>query len=453
MPDLISISIREFELYAMTLPSGPNFGDARLMSTWRSDRATCVGATVWYPGSQSYGFLAMRRRVDHRLAQVANEDGLGDHDAALDAMRTAMRSDAPPEPVPSGERNRPLLSRLDNRTPCDTFKLLTSTLSHWPALMTVGELYLAMPKPDDNFASDFQTANFDARLWELYLFACFREQGIAVSQDWPSPDFHLRSGTDEAYVEAVTANPQEPRQPGFPRPRPAPQDRDERLSGFAAVRFAKTLRSKLQRAYEKLPHVRGLPYALAIADFHSPGSMVWSREALPTYLYGLLPSIVDGPAGKSGSMQPLAHLRGHPQIPAGLFLDPSMKDLSAVISSNGGTLSKFNRMGFLAGFRVPGMTMRRSGSLFDRRPGVLEPIDFNFDILSNDYARLWPGGEAWCQELEVFHNPLANAPLSFDLIPRATHWFAKDGEVVCQTVWKNSVLASTTRVKAPPLPK
>jgi len=177
--------------------------------------------------------------------------------------------------------------------------------------------------------------------------------------------------------------------------------------------------------------------------------MVWSREALPTYLYGRVPLIVDGSAGKSASMQPLTHLRGHPHIPAGLFYDDSMKDLSAVIFSNAGTIAKFNRMGFLAGFRVPGMTMHRSGILFDRRPGVLEPIHFHFDILSNDYARLWPGGEAWCQELEIFHNPLANAPLSFDLIPGATHWFAKDGEIVCETVWKNVVLASITHVEAP----
>lgn len=452
MPDLVSISDREFELYALTLPSGPNFDDSRLLSTWRNDRHTGVGTTFWLPSSQSYGFLAMRRRVDHRLVQVANQTGFADHDAALAAMRNAMKPEETPEPIPSGERRRPLLSDLGNRTPSDTFKLLTGTVSHWPALRTVGEIYLAMPQPDDNFASDFQTTNFDARLWEMYLFACFREQGIIVSQDRPSPDFHLQLGADQLYVEAVTANPQGPRQPGLPLPQHAPQDREERLSGSAAVRFAKTLRSKLQRAYEKLPHVRGSPYALALADFHGPSSMVWSREALPTYLYGQLPVILDGPAEKSASMQRLGHLRDHPHIPAGLFSDESMKDLSAVIFSNAGTISKFNRMGFLAGFRLPGMTMRRAGILFDRRPGVLEPIDFDFDILSSDYAKLWPGGEAWCQELEVFHNPLASAPLSFDLIPGATHWFKRDGEVVCETIWKNFVLASITRVKAPSFP-
>jgi hypothetical protein len=53
MSDLISIFTREFELYAMTLPSGPNFGKARLMSTWRSDGHTSVGATFWHPEAQS----------------------------------------------------------------------------------------------------------------------------------------------------------------------------------------------------------------------------------------------------------------------------------------------------------------------------------------------------------------------------------------------------------------
>jgi hypothetical protein len=34
-------------------------------------------------------------------------------------------------------------------------------------------------------------------------------------------------------------------------------------------------------------------------------------------------------------------------------------------------------------------------------------------------------------ELEVFHNPLAARPIPFDLIPGATHWFERDGEIKC----------------------
>jgi hypothetical protein len=67
----------------------------------------------------------------------------------------------------------------------------------------------------------------------------------------------------------------------------------ERLIGLAAVRFAKTLRSKWMRRYDQLAHVRGKPFALALADFHAPGSMTWSRVALPCYLYGHAPKIIE----------------------------------------------------------------------------------------------------------------------------------------------------------------
>lgn len=69
---------------------------------------------------------------------------------------------------------------------------------------------------------------------------------------------------------------------------------------------------------------------------------------------------------------------------------------------------------------------------------------FHYDILSDQYAALWPGGEAWCQELEVYHNPLATQPVAFDLLPGATHWFEEDGEIRCLSIWEWSVLSSVT---------
>ncbi|MCI3181691.1 hypothetical protein C5708_15700 [Caulobacter sp. CCUG 60055] len=35
----------------------------------------------------------------------------------------------------------------------------------------------------------------------------------------------------------------------------------------------------------------------------------------------------------------------------------------------------------------------------------------------------------------------------FDLIPRATHWFERDGEVECSTMWANSVPSSITHLR------
>jgi hypothetical protein len=34
----------------------------------------------------------------------------------------------------------------------------------------------------------------------------------------------------------------------------------------------------------------------------------------------------------------------------------------------------------------------------------------------------------------------------FDLIPGATHWFERDGDIECSTIWANSVLSSVTRL-------
>jgi len=84
--------------------------------------------------------------------------------------------------------------------------------------------------------------------------------------------------------------------------------------------------------------------------------------------------------------------------------------------------------------------------LFDRTPGALAPTQFDLDILSDEYAALWPHGEAWCVELEVYHNPLATRPMAFDLIPGATHWFELNGELVCSTVWEHQVLSSITNL-------
>ena len=55
--------------------------------------------------------------------------------------------------------------------------------------MAIGECYFALPNPDANFVPDFQTSNFGSRLFELYLIACFREQGLSVRQDMDLTSF------------------------------------------------------------------------------------------------------------------------------------------------------------------------------------------------------------------------------------------------------------------------
>lgn len=443
----VPLSRRAFDLYAISMPFGPNYGDAEFVTAFKDERCGAIGAVFGTPDGR-FVALTMRRRGDHRFVMTSEEDSIPTLDQAVAQLTENMKVGQPAEPLKPGERRRPRLLDLDRRTPCAAFQLLAGGPIRWAAMNTVMELYLAMPNPDANFASDMQTANFDSRLWELYLFACFREMGLEVSQDVPSPDFKLVAGPLSAYVEAVTANPTKARDGSLPELKHAPVDKVDRLAGDAAARFAKTLRSKIQKGYHDQPHVRGLPFALALADFHGGSTMVWSREALSTYLYGKLPVVKEGENGRYAVSEPIDKLKGH-DIKAGLFNDPEMRGLSAIVFSNACTIAKFNRMGVLAGLGVPGVKLRRKGILYDRTPGALEPIDFDMDVESEEYQALWPRGEAWCVELEVYHNPCAAHPFPFELLPGATHWFERNGEIVCDTIWKNTVLASMTITSAP----
>jgi hypothetical protein len=80
--------------------------------------------------------------------------------------------------MPSARPN--ILDVADRTVLNEKFSMLCNSVHHFAALHTVAEVYFALDRPDKNFVGDFQTEGFDARLWELYLFAAFREQGIEV---------------------------------------------------------------------------------------------------------------------------------------------------------------------------------------------------------------------------------------------------------------------------------
>ncbi|RVL47231.1 hypothetical protein [Sinorhizobium meliloti] len=443
------VSQRQFELCALSLERGPNFEPSTIFSAYQVGRGSACGCILLDEAHKTFSTIALRRRVDHRWVCVDKQDPFSTPEQALDALSIAMRGGDPPEPLPPGARRRAPLLKIGLKGASREFELLAGTVSHLPALVAVGECYLALPKPDANFVTDLQTVNFASRLFELYLFACFREQGLIVRQDHVSPDFEIEKDGDVCWIEAVTANSDIPGAGGIGDWVHAPEDRTEHLTGAPAERFAKTLRGKLQRNYQAMDHVHGHPFAIAIADFHESGSMVWSREALPTYLYGQRADVIGEGSSRRAIGTPITSLTGKHSLPAGLFRDPEFAHLSAVIFSNAGTMAKFNRMGFLAGIHPPGLKMVRSGIIFDRTPGALDPIPFELEVGSAEYAALWPWGEAWCQELEVYHNPLATHPIPFDLIPGATHWFEKDGDVECNTIWANSVMSSVTHLRMP----
>ncbi len=281
------------------------------------------------------------------------------------------------------------------------------------------------------------------------MLASFREQGLLVTQDHPSPDFRvLNKHGGEAWIEAVTANPAEKYEHYGTKPMDPPQERRERVLGNAAERFAKTIRSKLDKRYDAIPHVVGKPFALALADFQATGSMLWSREALVCYLYGVYVREVERDDINVAESENVEFLAGDQKIPSGLFRTEENAELSAVIFSNGCSITKLSRVGVSAGAVLQDYRYVRIGEFFDRTPGALRGIPFSMDVSSAEYRALWPPYtyEPWSAEIEVFHNPLARHPIPDDMFPEVTHWREINGEIECRSFFETSVLKSHTLV-------
>ena len=87
------------------------------------------------------------------------------------------------------------------------FEQLRTWPGNGPARWILDDLFQSFPDPDGNFLEQFQTTGYDARYFELYLFAYFSRSGFAVDRSRPAPDFLVsREGLTVA-VEATTVNP------------------------------------------------------------------------------------------------------------------------------------------------------------------------------------------------------------------------------------------------------
>ena len=437
----------EFDIYALSLSRGHDFGDTPPGGAWISNDSTSCGILTTNWESKTFGITVMRRQIDGPWREIKRESGFASTDQAKAALAPDLVDDLPPAPVPSGDRLRPKLYDFGDREPNDMFKALAMP-ARAPALWSFAQLYFAMPRPDPNWVSDCQGPNFHTRLWEALLLASFREQGLLVEQPYESPDFRIENKYGgEAWVEPVTANPAVPYNHVNAPAVDIPTEKEELFFGTAAVRFAKTLGNKLERRYDQIPHVKGKPFILAIADFHASGSMMWSREALTAYLLGAGAKIAVFNGRQQAVSWPVDHLLGPSHFPAGLLSNDAHAELSAVITTNACTLAKLNRVSISGGDAPKGYRYTRIGQFFDRSEGALKGIPFCLDMTSLEYRALWPQGyEPWTAEMEVFHNPYALHPVPHDLIPEATHWYRQADEWMCSSFYETSILWSQTRI-------
>ena len=302
-----------------------------------------------------------------------------------------------------------------------------------------------------NFVRQFQFDQFDQRLWELYLWAAFRELGFDVVQS-EAPDFQC-SGPGIAFTVEATTAAASTSGPLANHPDPqTPEEMATFLAEYMPMKFGSCLSSKLNkrdaqgRHYWERDDSKDKPFILAVADFHKeatqsgPASMTYTHSALWPYLYGRRVEWekVDGHL-LVRAVPNSCHTFGSKTIPSGFFDLPGAENISAVLFSNAGTIAKFDRMGVVAGFIPPKHMYFRVGIRHNPDPHATEGIPFSEDVGATAYT------EFWSDELQLFHNPNARIPIPLEWLPELTQYFFKDGEQHSITP-EGHVLASVTSV-------
>ncbi|MHA6914316.1 hypothetical protein ACQUJO_14440 [Ralstonia pseudosolanacearum] len=324
------------------------------------------------------------------------------------------------------------------------FAAVSSLEGYSPAAELIKPMMRWYDDADGNFVEQFQTTGFDTRLWELYLFATLVEAGYIFDKTLPMPDFCAQSIFGELCVEATTVNPSR-NEKGEIVP-PPPLDTEEQMQAFQRhympIRYAGPLTTKLGKQYWDKPNVQGRPLIFAIQDFHAPMSMIVSRTALPVYLYG---TVWDWSRDTNDQLvitptKIQTHVWGNKKVTSGFFALPGSENISAVISNASATISKFNRMGVLAGFGSKRVRLVRRGTAANPDPNSEMPQLFVHEVNSPEYT------ETWIEGMDVYHNPRAKHPLDPAMLPGAAHhWLRDDGQLVSGVPsWQP--FASTTHI-------
>lgn len=285
------------------------------------------------------------------------------------------------------------------------------------------EAFGRFPEPDGNFTEQFQTTGFDQRVWELALFAGLEEQFDKVDRVGDRPDFRCLATTDTFFVECTTAAPRQGPE-GPPPPAQTPQEFWERLEAEGdisddemAVRLGSPLLSKLNKGYQNLPHVKGKALVFAVEAFFKEGSLWKSDSSLIRYLYGLEP--VEVQPGRFELAPVQDHRHDDKVIPSGFLLSDAATPISAVIFSNAGTISKFNRMGTQAGLAAPNVIVIRQGYRHNAEVEAIEPLTFAYQVGEIQ--------ERWVDGITVMHNPRADHPLDPQMFDGVAQLFYEDG--------------------------
>ena len=312
------------------------------------------------------------------------------------------------------------------------FRVLVEQEGFSPARDIIEPMMRWYEDVDGNFVEQFQTTAFDARLWELYLFASLVELGFLIDRTQPAPDFVASSLRGQIAIEAVTVNPTKDRAGNVVPPPPLATD-EERLvflRNYMPIKFGSALFSKLGKEYWAKEHVRGMPFALAVQDFSSRGSMVFTRSALQVYLYGYEHDW-GGEKLDVLSSRPVASrptLGGRRRFRRGSSSFQAPKTSAQFCSVTAARSRNSIAWDCSPGSAPARVQMIREGFAYEPDPDAAAPRPFRHVVGDPGYE------EAWIEGLDVYHNPCAVLPLDPRLLPGAAHVRLRDdGQIVAVT--------------------
>ncbi|MEM5515580.1 hypothetical protein WNY37_01375 [Henriciella sp. AS95] len=320
-----------------------------------------------------------------------------------------------------GDAEQEPIDFFDSRIPLErqhsSYRVLVEDECYSPAKEIIEAMMRSYDDVDGNFIATFQANSFDARIWELYLSATFNELNFIRESPAQVPDFILKSPFGRLAVEATTVNPPDGEAIQLPEDRAGLLDYQE---NYIPIRLGQALRTKLNHdpPYWEGPHMEGVPFCIAIQDFHAPGSMKFIVPAITEYVFGFRHSIEEGKL----TIRPInTHRYGRRRIRSGFFQQDDTRNVSAVIVNPQGTLTKFNRMGFMTGFGNSNVSLSRFGVVRLQDGSGLAHFNQSLDA-SYD--------ETWTEGMVVLHNPNALNPLDPRLLPGANHEFVEeDGRI------------------------
>ena len=306
------------------------------------------------------------------------------------------------------------------------FRSLVNAPDYHPTRNMLDQVYQDFDDPDGNFLEQFQTTGFDARFFELYLFAYFSNSGFEIDRNHPNPDFLVTREGFTVSVEATTANPSQGNLfigqslPSRLSPGELAHFQDEELP----IRFGSPLFSKLQNRYWELEHCKGRPFILVIEAFFNEESLTLADSGLAQYLYGQRESADWTTEGNLEVHTDIveSHTYRYKTIPSKFFEQPDTEYVSAVVFTNSGTHAKFTRMGYQQSFGIDHFDISRFGYCVNPDPDAMDPTYFEYSLAEP------PLVESWGQGLVVNHNPNALFPLPRGYFPEALEAYIEDGE-------------------------